>query len=1155
MPYTNGVVKANKFAIQGRGTVGSDVVMSVDQDTFVMKMGEEVLMTASNDIELQGDMSIVDGKKTLQVSQDTTFEKSVNVKGELSVNGFKVMVSDEMVGFNSDLPSLRELGDTNKYNYGTDVETDFAPTLNLKFMGEESYKITANVPPVYQDGKRVFNVSSVTADINHNEYLFGITKDDIKTQYQRQIDYLARNAIGVAGSDDHLKNEQTGDILFGEVFMIDRTIGGDAKNAMPSNLVIDHSWKGGRIEQQGVGVDLYIKQKDDATMYVCHSRFVFIKPIFEVPIVSLEEFKNSSSSCVCITDKPNIIHIKLIKENVRYRMETEYENLPAFYNVLGSDWWGFDMTLDLDVKLSICKKNGKSLKYCKMSESDILIQNGDLVTKLSDAADVFYPQSEKERLVFIEFTESVIPMRAPEELNSQYCGLQMIPYNVHSSGPNINFSNSYGLGFNAFAWTMLHGTSSNNYNTSGKETFSLGGGNWNFLFPGVIAINRDGRTITDSGRNGMLCVAAHEFAHVLHYGVFGFMLGYRHGGEDHEGEIREEDQNNRFTRGFGTEAIATYMEHIPEYSTSYILPGFRGGNLGQFLQQATSGLNIFVPNIAVPEYQAFVMHHYFATVCNSELHPDGSRKQVWLRELWNKMRTVNKDLYKKYPMSDFAHMVGSYNTFQGFNYGFLLTEDDQTLNPIEVFDTILKEQTGDDLVTHYQNMLIAATMYYNKSERPDIPEHYKFNDDIEYSMSYNQSMTTDELAKLRLEVRAEIESMHSSNYDIKLDKEDIVEESMKRVTPVPYVDGVRSGQQLKFFKSGNYTVEPFGCTGFVKPNIKTLRTRQISVSTFDNTLDGGNIDVNLDVVMFSFNNEWKEKRLSLAPNSTSVLNFAEQGFTDSDEVRMYFFNAFGAWNAFAPVILGFSVSDIVSDVTDYTVTSLLEENFTEPSAWTDSSPTTNNNPDTPNVSQKWTIKPTKEQVSHGFNSYYPDIQYYNKNGLVTPGETVEKDVINTGIHLHPNVGYFDEFEGVLEEVTYVTTKNDKVTIPPNTSAMRFECKFFYRDFSTNGQVYIELEKDGEVKYFIERLPTGWKLTKSRDELGFIFGEHGTYNFASRNADPKITERCISDLSEDVSVFEEAFEAGEYTMRFKQYCRANSLYYGTVIDNLKLSSVV
>lgn len=33
MPFTKGVVKANKFAIQGRGTVGSDVVMSVEQDT------------------------------------------------------------------------------------------------------------------------------------------------------------------------------------------------------------------------------------------------------------------------------------------------------------------------------------------------------------------------------------------------------------------------------------------------------------------------------------------------------------------------------------------------------------------------------------------------------------------------------------------------------------------------------------------------------------------------------------------------------------------------------------------------------------------------------------------------------------------------------------------------------------------------------------------------------------------------------------------------------------------------------------------------------------------------------------------------------------------------------------------------------------------
>lgn len=31
------------------------------------------------------------------------------------------------------------------------------------------------------------------------------------------------------------------------------------------------------------------------------------------------------------------------------------------------------------------------------------------------------------------------------------------------------------------------------------------------------------------------------------------MLGYRHGGK--EGKIHEEDQNNRFTRGFGTDLV------------------------------------------------------------------------------------------------------------------------------------------------------------------------------------------------------------------------------------------------------------------------------------------------------------------------------------------------------------------------------------------------------------------------------------------------------------------------------------------------------------------------------------------------------------------------------------------------------------------------
>lgn len=47
MPSVSGNLKSDKLTIQGHGTLATDVVMSVESDTFLMKMGGDVLMAVS----------------------------------------------------------------------------------------------------------------------------------------------------------------------------------------------------------------------------------------------------------------------------------------------------------------------------------------------------------------------------------------------------------------------------------------------------------------------------------------------------------------------------------------------------------------------------------------------------------------------------------------------------------------------------------------------------------------------------------------------------------------------------------------------------------------------------------------------------------------------------------------------------------------------------------------------------------------------------------------------------------------------------------------------------------------------------------------------------------------------------------------------------
>lgn len=79
MSSVSGNLKANKLTLQGHGAVGSDLVMNVSGDTFVMSMSNIPLMTVAPDYaaSLDGDVS------------DTliTLEKNVHMQGTLEVSG------------------------------------------------------------------------------------------------------------------------------------------------------------------------------------------------------------------------------------------------------------------------------------------------------------------------------------------------------------------------------------------------------------------------------------------------------------------------------------------------------------------------------------------------------------------------------------------------------------------------------------------------------------------------------------------------------------------------------------------------------------------------------------------------------------------------------------------------------------------------------------------------------------------------------------------------------------------------------------------------------------------------------------------------------------------------------------------------------------
>ena len=83
MPSVSGNLKANKLTLQGRGTMGDDLVMSVDSDTFQMSMGDSLLMTVAPD----GAEEINDGgsgASTLTLNRNTVIDGTLNVTGVAS---------------------------------------------------------------------------------------------------------------------------------------------------------------------------------------------------------------------------------------------------------------------------------------------------------------------------------------------------------------------------------------------------------------------------------------------------------------------------------------------------------------------------------------------------------------------------------------------------------------------------------------------------------------------------------------------------------------------------------------------------------------------------------------------------------------------------------------------------------------------------------------------------------------------------------------------------------------------------------------------------------------------------------------------------------------------------------------------------------------
>lgn len=102
MPSTFGNLKASKLTLQGRGEIGTDISMSVADDEFQLKMGDELLMTVAHE-DAAPLNSGTSTETTLTLSKATTFEEDVTIKGDLHAQDASmdnVTISGKLNGVN-----------------------------------------------------------------------------------------------------------------------------------------------------------------------------------------------------------------------------------------------------------------------------------------------------------------------------------------------------------------------------------------------------------------------------------------------------------------------------------------------------------------------------------------------------------------------------------------------------------------------------------------------------------------------------------------------------------------------------------------------------------------------------------------------------------------------------------------------------------------------------------------------------------------------------------------------------------------------------------------------------------------------------------------------------------------------------------------------
>lgn len=155
MPVVHGLLKSNKLVLQGHGNTSQDVVMKVQDDQFLMKMNDDVLIAIGKDDDSSSLTTPVD--PVINIEKNTNFSENVSVGGNLTVDGvinnpkldqFKASVNDKVNSLNTKV----DTNSTNIQNIGTELQ-------NLKVLGEgitgDSNSITMIKPVTFDSDVNV----------------------------------------------------------------------------------------------------------------------------------------------------------------------------------------------------------------------------------------------------------------------------------------------------------------------------------------------------------------------------------------------------------------------------------------------------------------------------------------------------------------------------------------------------------------------------------------------------------------------------------------------------------------------------------------------------------------------------------------------------------------------------------------------------------------------------------------------------------------------------------------------------------------------------------------------------------------------------------------------------------------------------------------